>query len=325
MKLNLAAVITHRALDDLELDALDLTDLVNDQVRKLGAHSRTKKAIHIFGAVGQQTQTTQFAAGDTTLNVETRRIPVKRTVVQLLTETSASFLESAITSIMLAIYDFIRWTWRTFTANSLIIILLILSGLFNGYLTSRDTFAWYHERNAGKFMARLGIVPNNVMSKAIYVRDMNEVTDSVIPATVWNSTSSCYATFHSTNILGDLDAPITSPSSSDGLASASSARRLQRTRQTLGGYRHDLLVAMRVVNRIEKEVLQTEWESWLAHENRRCRQVEIMLAAAKNETSDEAGNAVHAMGGKTEDVKHWFDEYCTSCQRDHKALSGVDR
>lgn len=319
MKLNLVGVITRQAMDDLELDALDLTDLANDQVRKLGAHSRTKKAINVFGAVGQQTQATQFAAGDLTLNIETRRNPVKLTISQLVVETSASFVESAITSLMLGIFDLMRWAWRTCTANSVIVLLLVLSALFNGYYSSRDTFAWYHERNAGKFMSRLGVRPNTVMSKALYVRDFGEAMDYVSPVAMYNSTGSCFATFQGTNALSDLDAPLTLSSAKDDLVSKSSARRLQRTRQRLGGYRHDLLVAMRVVNSIEKEVLQTEWESWLAHENRRCNQVGVVLAAAKNET-EEARNVAGGLNGRVEDIERWFNDYCTSCQKDHEAL-----
>ncbi|RMZ84330.1 hypothetical protein DV738_g526, partial [Chaetothyriales sp. CBS 135597] len=40
-------VVERQALNDLQLDALDLADLVADQVRTLGAHSMTKKAIQL--------------------------------------------------------------------------------------------------------------------------------------------------------------------------------------------------------------------------------------------------------------------------------------
>ena len=53
-------LIERYAMNDLNLDALDIVDLVADQVRRLGPHSRTKKAIQIFGQLGQSTEITQL-------------------------------------------------------------------------------------------------------------------------------------------------------------------------------------------------------------------------------------------------------------------------
>ena len=76
----------------------------------------------------------------------------------------------------------------------------------------------------------------------------------------------------------DMDAPFetagTTLSSSSGRAAA---RRMRRTRQRLGSYRHDLLVAMRVVNSIEREMVQSEWENWLTDETMRCDQLKMVL------------------------------------------------
>ena len=91
-------------------------------------------------------------------------------------------------------------------------------------------------------------------------------------------TNNSYETFQSIVNSTDLDAPYHDAGA--GFASATgkaTARRLRRTRQRLGTYRHDLLVAMRVVNGIEREMIQSEWENWLADENLRCEQVSNML------------------------------------------------
>src|SRR5450756_139937 len=66
-------------------------------------------------------------------------------------------------------------------------------------------------------------------------------------------------------------------------ATRSTAKRLRRTRQHLGSYRHDLMVAMRVVNNVEREMMRAEWENWLLDENARCKQVQMLLR--ENRTS----------------------------------------
>lgn len=118
--------------------------------------------------------------------------------------------------------------------------------------------------------------------------------------------------------------------------SKATARRLRRTRQRLGSYRHDLLVAMRVVNNIEKEMIQSEWENWLADENLRCEQVKMMLSdkssngsssSSSTSSSSKTAATVDVSDGKQkvlrpvdekriESLKGWHAEYCGSCRRE---------
>lgn len=113
----------------------------------------------------------------------------------------------------------------------------------------------------------------------------------------------------------------------------STAKRLRRTRQNLGSYRHDLLVAMRLVNNVEREMLKAEWENWLLDENARCKQVYSMLQEAnrttitstpsnkKNKESKQDLEAKerekHARLGNLE---KWHEDYCGSCKMEQEAL-----
>lgn len=165
-------MVEKQALDDSALDALDLADVITDQVRKLGPHSRTKKAVHIFGNVGQQTSVSLFSA---TESVHSKRPQIKqRTLTDMLLETVSSFAESAITSIMMWTFAVLRKLWKISSANSIILSALLLSVLTNAFFTSRDTSEWWSERNAAKFMSRVGVGPNPMMSKAIYLKDLDD-------------------------------------------------------------------------------------------------------------------------------------------------------
>ena len=298
-------------MSDLELDALDLADLVTDQVRRLGPNSRTKKAIQIFGHIGQQSQTTQFDA-DTSQLVETepRRLAEQKTLVALIFQTLGSFAQSAISSVMLWTFALLRWIWKTCTANSVILTFLVLSVTFNMFHTSLGASRWWQERKASNFMARLGVHPNQILSKAVYVDDLAEVIGSSMGLSLADegAAGACYSNFHAANHLHDLDEPITL--SGSGSANEVPARRLQKTRQRLGTYRHDLLVAMRVVDSIEKEAVQAEWEKWVLHENRKCREVGEMLKAAQNNTQ---GADEGRQKGTAAEVEKWLEGYCGSC------------
>jgi hypothetical protein len=97
---------------------------------------------------------------------------------------------------------------------------------------------------------------------------------------------------------------------------------------------------MRLVNRVEKEVLRSEWENWLMDETSRCEQVGMALSSVStSETSSSSRVKAQLMqkvlnrGGsergdesnkkqaeRQESLRHWYDEYCGSCRIDHDKL-----
>lgn len=114
-------------------------------------------------------------------------------------------------------------------------------------------------------------------------------------------------------------------------ATRSTAKRLRRTRQHLGSYRHNLVVAMRVVNSVEKEMLQAEWENWLLDENTKCRKVEAMLRdnrtgvspgrEAQGSASQQVLDTQHGdKEGRLEELRAWQAEYCGSCEQEQDRL-----
>ena len=66
-------------------------------------------------------------------------------------------------------------------------------------------------------------------------------------------------------------------------------------------------MALRVVNRIEKEVVEAEYENWLLDETHKCSRVGALL--------EEAGGR-----GKEKQVEAWVKGYCGDCKT---SLDGV--
>lgn len=169
----LSSIVERQAQSDLELDALDLADVITDQVRKLGAQSRTKKAIQIFGGIGQLNQVTEFESSDSKVESQVRRSMGHRTLLHFLFETIVSWAEDIVTSVMMWIGSAMRWTWKTGNANSIILLVLTASVLFNVYFSSIETSEWWRERNARTYMRKLGIGPDLVMSKTVHIDDFD--------------------------------------------------------------------------------------------------------------------------------------------------------
>ncbi|ERS99079.1 hypothetical protein HMPREF1624_04274 [Sporothrix schenckii ATCC 58251] len=330
-------LVERQALDDASRDAEELAEVATDEVRKLGAHSRTKRAMQVYGNIGQQTKVVKFAPNEGAGSKQRNTTQMKpRTLTEMLLETFRSFMESVVTSLVMWAFAGCRSLFRVASAHRLLLAVLGLSVAANLIFSSRETAAWWTERHATTYMRKLGVGPNVMMSKSIYLSDLEAASharsDAVTPQRGRRSDkdSICYSTFLSIANATDLDAPyedagalLSSPTS------RATAQRLRRTRQKLGSYRHDLVVAMRVVNSVEREMVQSEWENWLADETQRCDQVKAMLT---KRTAGERSEDKKSEDKKSEDKKtdktdgrmallaHWHDDYCGSCHADQRAL-----
>ncbi|PWW73380.1 hypothetical protein C7212DRAFT_300956 [Tuber magnatum] len=320
--------IVHRqALDDLDLDALDLGDVVADQTRKLGSQSRVENAMHVFGRIGQETPGSSYltvgglggAPLASDLDPRAPRLPIAhRSLSQMMLETGLSFLESAVSSLMMWTFTALQKAWGIASAQRIILLFLAASLLSNTMLSSRSTVSYWNERRAAKFMNAVGVSPNGIMSRAVYLKDMDEI---VLNGTdlVHDNSSKCYAKFRELASSTDMDAD--AALAGKGFFSASTratARRLRLSRQHLGSYRHDLLVAMRVVNSLERDMVHAEWDNWLFEETSRCKQALFALNSRKPPTGSAGRDSATEGSDRRErsEAAKWLSEYCDSCDRE---------
>ncbi|PTD10528.1 putative PH domain-containing protein C19A8.02 [Fusarium culmorum] len=323
-------LIDRQAIHDAASDAEELAEVATDQVRKLGTRSRTNRAIQVYGQIGQQTEVVVFSPAATD---SAKKQAIKpRTLTTMVFETIRSFGESAVSSVIMWAIAVLRNVFNLITAQWIILALLGFSTLTNLLLTSSETSVWWKERRAVGFMRDVGIRPNTMMSKAIYFADLHEASGNN-QALSFPDNSTCFSTFKDLLDTTDMDTPWEDAGAS--LASPTSratARRLRRTRQRLGTYRHDLLVAMRVVNSIEREMLQSEWENWLVDEKLLCEDLDAMLDQ-QDETKGRKKGSENGKGSKgsqkvTEPIpaqrrqvlEEWRDSYCGSCKQDYQIV-----
>jgi hypothetical protein len=164
------------------------------------------------------------------------------------------------------------------------------------------------------------------MSKAIYFADLDEATGGHGHGLGFAENSTCFSAYKS--LLGTTEIDIPWEEAGATLSSPFSratARRLRRTRQRLGSYRHDLMVAMRVVNSLEKEMLRSEWENWLINEKSLCDDLEQALQdhddAKPTKGRSPKQNVMGSITGtRRKALEGWRDDYCGSCRRDFEAV-----
>ena len=330
-----SGMIQRAALQDMKLDALDLADVLSDQVRRLvGVHGRTRKAIAIFGQIGQQTQVSEFEGSDSPLNARLHRSRKRRTLTGLALQAVGSFAEAVIASILQIIGNCIRWSWNTITANSLIISFLALSLVANLIFSSRITSEWWRDHKAIRYMSHLGVGSDTIMAKAIYIHDLEDATVSDTLSTSGHPHSLCRDTFSSvikpSYSYSSFSPTVLSSPTSPTTLQTSTTLHFQATRHHITTRRHDLLVALRIISSIEREIVKAEWEHWILQENARCNHLGRILSH-RNKTAEGSKGSENqeqivddGRGEMTGEVKEWIGEYCGSCSREREAMAGTD-
>lgn len=223
--------------------------------------------------------------------------------------------ESVVTSAAQIIVRILQWAWKTMNANSIILGVLVISILLNIMFSSLGTSDWWKERRARKFMAHLGVGPDLAMSKAISVHDLEDSTTLDV-GHFGDHSSQCRDTFNNIMSLSDPEAPQPLKTLSPSRPQTATVRRLQRSRHHLGAKRHDLLVAMRVVNSIEREMVQAEWETWLTEESIKCKQLEAIIRQNSTELLTGKGKGID----RPKEISAWYQEYCGSCSKEQDLI-----
>jgi hypothetical protein len=169
-------LIESQAIDDLRLYASSLTATLDDQISRLGtqASSNSRKAVHIFGQIGQQTQSAQINASDLPPSDPTRRI-IHHSLAELFLSAAQKTAVHTIVTILGLGLNLLTSIAEVVTAHKLLVALFILSACSNFYFSGRESWAWWTERRAEKFMARIGVKPNIVIGRSIWLKDLDEL------------------------------------------------------------------------------------------------------------------------------------------------------
>lgn len=361
-------MIERHALDDLHIDAVATQNLVADQISRLGPGFTTKRAVQAFGHIGRQTDVAAITVSADTLPPSIlgspQRISIrKQTLIGLMWESFRSLAVSAASTVVMSAIGLAKAMFKAFSAHTILLALVLTLASIQLLATRNLTVQWWHDRAAAKYMARLGIGPDVVMARAVFLRDIPQIAASTIDMHEWSTAGAnasdvggkCARAFHTILQATDAsfqysaaadDAEAVAMNASQGASIPSPAAqaisdRLSRARLHLSTRRHDLLVGLRLVNRIERETVRAEYEQWLLAEDTKCAQTGRVLARiASSRSMKKASNAEGSgddndpesrlemelrtrMGGnQLERVKLWYNDYCESCRVEKGQILG---
>ncbi|KAK9373400.1 uncharacterized protein V1513DRAFT_432807 [Lipomyces chichibuensis] len=329
----LLAFVQGPALDDLAGDAETLGMLINSDVRKLGVRGRTSKSIQLYGQVGKSTVPLEMTLRDREilpLQDKGRRMILfsRRSFVYLVIRSVYRLLELGISNILVILFRASQSVLSFADAHLLLLAIAIGSVVLNVFLSTRSTVAFWTERRVYNTLNQIGVRPNGILAKAVYLKDLNDYISDGIGLAV-NPTGSCYSKFRSLSEFLTPDSPIEFVDSSyTNDITQEVARRVWIARQKAGIERHQHIVALRVISKMEEELVSAEWSNWLQSEHMRC--VELLsretllnrdagLNAMVPGTPDEGNMNVNATDWET-----IIREYCQSCNDEfHNCQRGL--
>ena len=198
----------------------------------------------------------------------------------MLVENGLSTVESIVSTVVMWIVDSVGWVVGMVSAHRILIIVLTLSLVANMTLSSRSTRAYWVERRASKFLEMVQVEPDGIMARSITLRDLKELIAPPYSANMTVGEGLCRNKFRELAVRDE----------EYGLGG-----RIREGRERLGLHRHDLVVALRVVNTLEQELVRAEWARWVQAEARRCRTARKVMAIE---------------GG----IGRALDEYCHDCE-----------
>jgi hypothetical protein len=305
-------LVEKQALADAGLLARSLTDILIDQVAMLGssAYNNSRKAVQIFGNVGQSKDVLQPVLSGLPTSSRDRIRPHTRPNLVLCAAKATAV--NTLLAVLGALIYLSQATAKVASAHHVLVLILAFSGITNFYFANKDTWGWYRDRQAKKFMKGIGVHTMTGLGHSVWLKDLDVL--SVPPLTMMSDAnitdapegrrhSPCRQNFNA--LLAQTDPaspPLTSRPTQD--SDSKTLSRLQRTRHNFGTYRHDLLVALRVIERVEKETITAEWESWVSNEVGRCKATKRLI--------DE---------GAESGVKEWWRNYCGSCEGENKVVA----
>ncbi|GAM82267.1 hypothetical protein ANO11243_002460 [Dothideomycetidae sp. 11243] len=311
-------LIENLAMNNLEYESNELVSLAMEQVIKLGPNSTTSKAIHIFGHIGHATQPVHISASDLPVhpNASGKRRMRKYTLLSIYRHELLRHVYKFFSVIFDVGDALIKFAMSVFSAHTFLVLALAFSITFNSWHTYRDGLTWWHERQANRFMAGLGLHSTNAISRRIYIHDYEDLLHRPAELNITSgmstasSASSCRTAFN--EMLVSPDAGM----KEKPLRGARAEKRLHGTRDTLASYRHDLLVALRVVNRVEREVIRSAWEEWLLEESSKCKRAMTLLRVDAQQSATKGSKKQQSRP----ELHTELEGYCNGCRGELEAL-----
>jgi hypothetical protein len=170
-------LIEHQASAFLESYAISLADITSEQAARLGVQGGlgARRAANVFGPIGANDQAVKLQASDLPpADLKGRKLMKYRSLPRMVMYAIRRVIITYFFIIMGWILQTIEWGICMVKAHRVLLLALVASLGFNFFFSARGSWDWWQERRAGSYMSRLGVGPNTVMGRTVWLRDVEQ-------------------------------------------------------------------------------------------------------------------------------------------------------
>ena len=145
---------------------------VEAQVNVLGRNTDVQRAIKMYGRIGgvcdpQPTKTGWVA--------EDGQSAYERSMVSLFMEDMVGSTERMVEDVLHLPSESIRRTVHFINLHKFMLFILLLSAIVNLFLSGRSTLGYWQQRQADKFMRRIGVTENKSIIRMVSLKDIDDL------------------------------------------------------------------------------------------------------------------------------------------------------
>jgi hypothetical protein len=308
------------------IESKTIAKRISESRDKLGKRGMAVTAVRMFGKLGSP------ASKQTEGQIDAANLPVAATVssdqaerdspsllgrpivvsrfrmFQALYEFTTGWVISVFSSVVMLFTGGVEKLWKEVSFNRFILLALFASVAMNVILSGMTTKAYWSEKSAVSLSKNIHMVPtsDSVMKRSIYISDLNDLINEGRDFAD-EPDGICYQKFKSLvhlvpfdNDHFDLSDYDVIPANGVSLDKRSLAfsRKVHRMRNEVGFRRNRLLVTMKLLDRIERDMILSEWRNWLVSELELCSNVKKDISLMGENSSDEINSLA---------------DYCNSC------------
>lgn len=249
-------------------------NIVKNRVKKLGTHGQVLKAIRTYGHLSQSDEPYK--------NQE--EVLFHLTIIVLFkyyTKTGLYLLTGFIMNIFALVGHLLTKLFVSLSMNWFLLLLLTGSVGFNLFLVGRSTFSYWKERRHEHVVKSLrSELELTQLQRSISLSDMDVLTQLN-----YNTTTPCFGKFMSSQVIDQKSSAVDS--------------KLREKRHEIAVKRNDLVVELKILEQVEKELIVGNFRNFVLAEINMCK---ISL--------DE-------MGVENDEL----EIYCSSCIDDYKNIA----
>jgi hypothetical protein len=132
----------------------------------------------MYGKIGGTLEHQKTSTG----YIQDQKVPTtERTMLSLFMGDMLGTTEGLLEDVFFLPSAGVRRVFEFLSAHKVLVAILTLSILFNVFLSGRSTAAYWHIRNADRFMQKVGVKPNNAMVRMISLKEIDDLVATGLP------------------------------------------------------------------------------------------------------------------------------------------------